>query len=188
MGSVRAMPVRCFAVVALFLLSTLLQGYQLEIDDSFIDAEKPSNAPTQMGQSNLLSIGSFPDGANTNTRLGILDGEAIQSLDIELDSANLASSTGYSLTESLDFSRNTVYDGVDVNGSSLTILPQGWEWDFENANHGWTLGTPAWLWGYDSVLGSTNGVSSGSKAIYTYNGNYCTAANDRKTGLWPYTP
>ena len=153
MGSVRAMPVRCVAVVALFLLSTLLQGYTLQTDEPYFDEATPSSAPTQIGQSNLLSIGSFPDGANTNTRLGILDGEAIQSLDVDIDSANLASSTGYSLTDSLDFSRNALYDGVDVNGSSLTILPQGWEWDFENSNHGWTLGTPAWLWGYDSILG-----------------------------------
>ncbi len=185
MGLVRATPVRCIAVVALFVLSTLLQGYTLEVEESLAVIENPSNAPTQMGQSNLLSIGSFPDGANTNTRLGILDGSAIQSLDIDIDSANLASSTGYSLTESLDFSRNTVYDGVDVNGSSLTILPQGWEWDFENANHGWTLGTPAWLWGYDTVLGPTNGVSSGSKAIYTYNGNY---PNGLGTTIWATSP
>lgn len=185
MGSVRAMPVRCVAVVALFLLSTLLQGYTLQTDESYFDEATPSSAPTQIGQSNLLSIGSFPDGANTNTRLGVLDGEAIQSLDVDIDSANLASSTGYSLTDSLDFSRNALYDGVDVNGSSLTILPQGWEWDFENSNHGWTLGTPAWLWGYDSILGPTNGVSSGSKAIYTYNGNY---PNGLGSTIWATSP
>ena len=185
MGSVRAMPVRCIAVVTLFMLSTLLQGYALPTEESFVSEENPSSAPTQMGQSNLLSIGSFPDGANTNTRLGILDGEAIQSLDVELDSANLPSSTGYSITDSLDFSRNTLYDGVDVNGTSLTILPQGWEWDFENSNHGWTLGTPAWLWGHDSILGPTNGVSSGAKAIYTYNGNY---PNGLGTTIWATSP
>ena len=185
MGSVRAMPLRCLAVVTLFLLSTLMQGYSLDSEDSFEEVETPSSAPTQMGQSNLLSIGSFPDGANTNTRLGVLDGEAIQSLDVELESANLASSTGYSLTESLDFSSGTLYDGVDVNGSSLTILPQGWEWDFENSNHGWTLGSPSWLWGYDSILGPTNGVSSGAKAIYTYNGNY---PNGLGSTIWATSP
>ena len=185
MGSVRATPVRCIAVVTLFLLSTLMLGYTLPAEESFVGEETPSSAPTQMGQSNLLSIGSFPDGANTNTRLGILDGEAIQSLDLDLESANLPSSTGYSLTDSLDFSRDTLYDGVDVNGSSLTILPQGWEWDFENSNHGWTLGTPAWLWGHDSILGPTNGVSSGTKAIYTYNGNY---PNGLGTTIWATSP
>ena len=135
MGSTGAMPLRCFGVVTLFLLSTLMQGYAIVPADTLSDDEASLNTPTQMCQSHLLSIGSFPYGANTNTRLGVLDGEAIQSLDLNIEPARLPSSTGYSLTESLDFSTNTVYDGVDVNGSSLTILPQGWEWDFENTNH-----------------------------------------------------
>lgn len=185
MGTVRAMPLRCLAVVTLFLLSTLMQGYSISPEDSLNGFESPLNSPTPIGQSNMLSIGSFPDGANTNTVLGVVDGDALQSLDVNIESASLASSTGYSLTESLDFSTNTLYDGVDVNGSSLTILPQGWEWDFENSNHGWTLGTPAWFWGYDSVLGPTNGVSSGAKAIYTYNGNY---PNGLSSTIWATSP
>ena len=185
MGSVRAMPLRCFAVVTLFLLSTLMQAYSVVPEENLSETEVSLKTPTPMGQSNLLSIGSFPDGANSNTRIGVADGEAIQSLDLNLESARLPSSTGYSLTESLDFSTNTLYDGVDVNGSSLTILPQGWEWDFENANHGWTLGSPAWLWGYDSVLGPTNGVHSGTKAIYTYNGNY---PNNIGSTIWATSP
>ena len=185
MGSVRAMPLGCFAVVSLFLLSTLMQGYTILPEESHLDLESPSPTTTPMGQSQLLSIGSFPDGANTNTRLGIPDGEAIQSLDLNIESAQLSSSIGYSLTDSDDFSRNTVYDGVDVNGSSLTILPQGWEWDFENSNHGWTLGSPSWLWGFDSNLGQTNGVSSGTKAIYTYNGNY---PNGMSSTIWATSP
>jgi len=185
MGSVRAMPLRCFAVVTLFLLSTLLQGYAITPETVLPDNEASLNTPTQMGQSHLLSIGSFPDGANTNTRLGVLDGEAIQSLELNIEPARLPSSTGYSLTESLDFSTDTVYDGVDVNGSSLTILPQGWEWDFENTNHAWTLGSPSWLWGFDSSLGQANGVSSGTKAIYTYNGNY---PNYMGSTIWATSP
>ena len=185
MGSVRAMPLRCFAVVTLFLLSTLLQGYTVLPDESLLDSELSLEAPTPTGQSHLLSIGSFPDGGNTNTRLGVLDGEAIQSLDLNIESARLPSSTGYSLTEALDFSRNTVYDGVDVNGSSLTILPQGWDWDFESSTHGWTLGSPSWLWGFDTGLGQTGGVSSGVKALYTYNGNY---PNSMSTTIWATSP
>ncbi len=185
MGSVRAMPLRCFAVVTLFLLSTLLQGYTVLPDESLLDSERSLEASTPMGQSHLLSIGSFPDGANTNTRLSVLDSEAIQSLDLNIESARLPSSTGYSLTEALDFSRNTVYDGVDVNGSSLTILPQGWDWDFESSTHGWTLGSPSWLWGFDTGLGQTGGVSSGVKALYTYNGNY---PNSMSTTIWATSP
>ncbi len=111
--------------------------------------------------------------------------QAIQSLDLNIESARLPSSTGYSLTEALDFSRNTVYDGVDVNGSSLTILPQGWDWDFESSTHGWTLGSPSWLWGFDTGLGQTGGVSSGVKALYTYNGNY---PNSMSSTIWATSP
>ncbi|MED6297707.1 MAG: hypothetical protein VX828_05360, partial [Candidatus Thermoplasmatota archaeon] len=57
----------------------------------------------------------------------------------------------------------------------MQLLPKMWEWDFEtgpsNSPQGWTLGT-GWLWGYDTSLGQSGGVHSGTKAIYTYNGNY----------------
>ncbi len=185
MGLRSSMSSRCFAVVTLFLLSLLMQGYEPITSDEFTTAVSPSEAPTVIGQTNLLSIGSFPDGANTNTKLSVPDGEAIRSLDLNLEPAVLASATGFSFTDSSDFSSSTMYDGVDVNGSSLSILPQGWEWDFESANHGWTLGSPAWLWGYDSVLGPTNGVFSGTKAIYTYNGNY---PNSMSSTIWATSP
>jgi hypothetical protein len=142
------------------------------------------NAVT-LGLAEGVTIGSFPDGASTKIELEIPDGEAIQGLDLEIESARLQSSMANSWTDANDFSTGAVYDGMDVNGTSLSVLPQGWEWDFENANHGWTLGSPAWLWGYDTALGPTAGVNSGAKAIYTYNGNY---PNSMSSTIWATSP
>ena len=168
MGVTRGNANHCLGVVILFLLSTLMHGYAPPSPPLSSDSNPPFETPTAIGQSSIVSIGSYPDGANSKIKIGVPDGKALETLNLNIESAPLVSSTGFSITESVDFSTNTVYDGVDVNGSSLTILPQGWEWDFENSNHGWSLGTPAWLWGYDTALGPTAGVNSGTKAIYTY--------------------
>ena len=172
------------AVVFLFMISTLLQGYTPQEQPSFAEQQSIHNAVT-LGQAESITVGSFPDGASTKIELEVPDGEAIQGLDVELEPARLQSSMANAWTDAADFSTGSVYDGMDVNGSSLSILPQGWEWDFETANHGWTLGSPAWLWGYDTVLGPTAGVSSGTKAIYTYNGNY---PNGMGTTIWATSP
>ena len=171
-------------VVLLFLISTLLQGYVPTASNDFDDAA-PIHTAITLGQAEGITIGSFPDGASTKIELEIPDGEAIQGLDLELQSARLQNSMANSWTDASDFSTGAVYDAMDVNGTSLSILPQGWEWDFENANHGWTLGSPAWLWGYDTSLGPTSGVNSGAKAIYTYNGNY---PNSMSSTIWATSP
>ena len=133
-------------VVLLFLISTLMQGYAPTSSDDFDAVASVHNAVT-LGQGEGITIGSFPDGASTKIELEIPDGEAIQGLDLEIESARLQSSMANSWTDASDFSTGAVYDAMDVNGTSLSILPQGWEWDFESANHGWTLGSPAWLVG-----------------------------------------
>ena len=75
------------------------------------------------------------------------DGQVVQSMNIDLESADLATSTAYSFSESVDFASSTSYDGVNVNTSSLSLLPQEWSWDFETGSFGpeWTLsGTSNW--------------------------------------------
>ena len=50
----------------------------------------------------------------------------------------------------------------------------------------WTFsGNNVWFWGYDSSIGQANGVASGTKAIYTYNGNY---PNNMPTTYWATSP
>jgi hypothetical protein len=171
---------RSVAMVTLFVLSTLLQGY-IPTDTSVLEGDSMAQQAVTLGQAESITIGSFPDGASTKIEIEIPDGKAIQSIDVDVEPARLQSSMAQSWTESSDFSTGATYDGMDVNGSSLTILPQGWEWDFENANHGWTLGSPAWLWGFDNIIGQAGGTSSGTKALYTYNGNY---PNNMGTTIW----
>jgi hypothetical protein len=175
---------RSVAVVCLFLLSTTLQAYTPAESPVFSDDASTNHAVT-IGQAESVTVGSFPDGASTKISLEIPDGEAIQGLDVELEPARLPSSMAHSWSDTSEFKSGSTYDGMDVNGTSLTILPQGWEWDFESANHGWTLGSPAWLRGYDTSIGATSGVSSGSNAIYTYNGNY---PNSMSTTIWATSP
>ena len=171
-----------FALVFVFLISSFA-GLISDQDSSDLDLQTTKSASTPIGQSSLLTVGSFPDGSNQKVSISVPDGEAIQSLDLSIEAATLTTSTAFSWDDSPDYSTDTVYDGMDVNGTSLTILPQGIEWDFEGSQQGWVLDTgtnansPAWLWGHDSCYNnSTNGplagVSSGSKAIYTYDCDY----------------
>ena len=185
MGNNRWAAFRSVAVVSLFVLSTLLLGYTPPNASNLESDSSAKNAIT-LGQAESITIGSFPDGASTKVNLEIPDGEAIQGIDIEVEPSRLSSSMAQSWTESNGFSTGTVYDGMDVNGSSLSILPQGWEYDFETSSHGWTLGTTGWLWGYDTSLGQAGGVSGGiGSAIYTYNGNY---PNYMSSTTWATSP
>ena len=77
-------------------------------------------------------------------------------------------------------------DGIDYNLTGLRILPMSHEWDFEGSVQGWTLNSGGgWAHGYDSTLGSVNGVHSGTSAIYTYNGNY---PNNMGGPYWATSP
>jgi hypothetical protein len=104
-----------------------MQGYSPSNSDVFeTKSHEISPVSTPFGQSKTLSIGSFPDGANTNTRLSVDESEALKTLELQVESARLPTSTGFSWSEPSDFSMNTVYDGMDVNATSLSLLPQEW--------------------------------------------------------------
>ena len=166
MVSSRANALRCSAVVVLFLLSTLMQGYSPSNSDVFeTKSHEISPVSTPFGQSKTLSIGSFPDGANTNTRLSVDESEALKTLELQVESARLPTSTGFSWSESSDFSMNTVYDGMDVNATSLSLLPQEWKWDFESATFGpeWTQGgTSNWNLQTSNVITGSQSAQAGS--------------------------
>ena len=100
-------------------------------------------------------------------------GHTVETIDLTLAPDALAYDDAYTWAGESDWNASgALLDRVNVNRSDgLQLLPRVWEWDFENANHGWGLGT-GWLWGYDSCLGQSGGVHGGTKAIYTYNCNY----------------
>ena len=159
-----------FALVFVFLISSF-GGLISNQDSSDLDLQTTKSASTPIGQSSLLTVGSFPDGSNQKVSISVPDGEAIQSLDLNIEAATLTTSTAFSWDDSSDYSTGTVYGGMDVNGTSLTILPQGWSYDFEGVNPFTFTGSNTWFYGSDTISG---GVSSGTSAIYTYNGNYPT--------------
>ena len=125
-----------FGLVALFLVSLApLTHHQ----GSALGLETEQHESTPLGQSQKLTIGSWPDGANQRVELSVPDGHSIKSVDLNITAGTLGNSIATNLSQLGDFDGNTVYDGMDVNKSSLHILPQDWRYDFESGT--WA---PAW--------------------------------------------
>jgi hypothetical protein len=157
-GSVVAM-----GLVALFLVS-LLPLFPASADDGFTAYDAQRSTP--LGQATTLTIGSWPDGANERVKISVPDGESLKSVGIGLESNVLPMSLGMSLNGAGDFAGNAVYDGMDVNSSSLQILPQGGNYDFESgtlAPPEWTLsGVSNWAIRADSRLGGAQLAKAGT--------------------------
>ena len=129
------------AVFLLLLFAISTQAHYFSSSESTLFAENNGNSEV-LGQEEKIAIGSFPYGAVEKVKISIPDGQVVQTMNLDVKSADLATSTAYSFTDSVDFSRSTSYSGVDVNSSSLSLLPQEWSWDFESGSFGpeWTLG------------------------------------------------
>ena len=139
-----------------------------------------------VGQSIDIVIGSGPNGVSRDFELEIPDSEVLTNLNLSIDPVIWPSDDVLTFESKTDFENpQAIMDGVDLNQSGLRILPVGYDWDFETALHGWTFGGGGWAYGYDTTLGSTAGVHSGSSAIYTYNGNY---PNNMGTTYWATSP
>ena len=145
-----------------------------------------SNA-TPTGQSNIVSIGSYPDGVNDAISIDVPSGEAVASIDLSLDENVLPVTAAKVWDSPADYDHSAaVYDGMDVNNSVLQLLPQGWSFDFEGTNT-WTLGS-AWFIGKDTSTSSrpiTGAVPSGTNTLYSHNGNY---PNNMGSTIWATSP
>ncbi|MBL6891375.1 MAG: hypothetical protein ISR22_04930, partial [Candidatus Poseidoniaceae archaeon] len=119
----------------------------------FSDSEIDSTTP--IGQGTTVSIGSFPDGAVEKVSVSVPDGEVVQTLSLGIESSSLPTSTAFSFTDAGDFSASQNYSGVDVNGTSLSLLPQEWKWDFESGSF-----SPDW-----ALTGNSNWVIQNSKIL-----------------------
>ena len=120
----RARPVSvALGLVLLFVLSLLPMTHEVH---DVLEIDELLNETTPLGQAETLTSGSWPDGANQKVEVSVPDGHSIQSLDLDLSASPLANRMSSVLTEYGDFAGNTVYDGMDVNKSSLQILPQAW--------------------------------------------------------------
>ena len=121
----------------------------------------------------IIDISVEPNGVSGNYSVLVPNGEIVTSLDLEIFERSWPIDDVVTLTEETDWMTGASMDGVDYNITGLRILPMSHEWDFESGVQGWSLSSGGgWAHGYDSTLGATNGVHSGSSAIYTYNGNY----------------
>ena len=167
-------------LVILFLMS-LLPAMNIGHGEALFDTEETGSKASTLGQATSITVGSWPDGANQRVSLSVPDGHAIESLELGIEASDLSDSVASSWSEVGDFDQGSVYDGMDVNGSELGLLPQGWTYDFEGVNPFTLGGTNVWFYGTDGSIGA----SSGTKAIYTYNGNY---PNNMGGPFWATSP
>ena len=158
MGHSRRGVFSALALVTLFILSLQLSMFTDKIDNYHQLSESQIDSSTPIGQSTIVSIGSFPDGAVEKVSVSVPNGEVVQSLGLDIESAPLPTSTAFSISKSLDFTSSQYYSGVDVNGTSLSLLPQEWKWDFESGSFSsdWTLsGASNWaIQGSNALVGS----------------------------------
>ncbi|HJM65986.1 MAG TPA: hypothetical protein QF555_00365, partial [Candidatus Thalassarchaeaceae archaeon] len=131
---------------------------------------------TSIGTPTKISVTAYPDAVSTALTLEVPENEAVTGLDLTIEPSSLHSNEIKTWAGTTDWNATgATLDRINVNQSDLQMLPKKWEWDFEtgpsNSPQGWTLGN-GWLWGYDTSIGQNGGVHGGTKAIYTYNGNY----------------
>ena len=120
-------------LVILFLMS-LLPAMNIGHGEALFDTEETGSKASTLGQATSITVGSWPDGANQRVSLSVPDGHAIESLELGIEASGLSDSVASSWSEVGDFDQGSVYDGMDVNGSELGLLPQGWTYDFEGVN------------------------------------------------------
>ena len=172
-------------MLSVFLISLGSPLVDNTSQDLVLEDVSVSNA-TPTGQSNIVSIGSYPDGVNDAISINVPSGEAITSIDLSLDENVLPVTAAKVWDSPADYDHSAaVYDGMDVNNSVLQLLPQGWSFDFEGTNT-WTLGS-AWYIGKDtsSSRPTTSAVPSGANTLYSHNGDY---PNNMGSTIWATSP
>ncbi|DAC19611.1 MAG TPA: hypothetical protein D7H91_07065, partial [Candidatus Poseidoniales archaeon] len=150
-------------LVLLFVLSLVPPTHHEAVS---LNEKSTEMDTTPLGQAQKLTIGSWPDGANQRVAFKVPDGHSIKSLDVDIRAATLGNSMASHLSDVGDFDGNAIYDGMDVNKSSLQILPQDWRYDFESgalAPPEWTLaGTSNWAIRADTRLGGAQLAKAGT--------------------------
>ena len=155
---------QAIAVFMLVLFSISTQSYYFSNDSNVFDDNEPITSEA-LGQEEKIAIGSYPDGAVEKVMISVPDGQVVQSMNLDLEGADLATSTSFSLTDSVDFSSSNYYEGVNVNTSSLSLLPQEWSWDFETGSFGpeWRLGgTSNWNIQSSTVISGSQTAKAGT--------------------------
>ena len=119
-------------VVGLMLSVFLISLGSPLVDNTSQDlvfADESVSNVTPTGQSNIVSIGSYPDGVNDAISINVPSGEAVTSIDLSLDENVLPVTAAkvWDSSQQITITPQAVYDGIDVNGILvLQLLPQGW--------------------------------------------------------------
>ncbi len=173
------------ALLLTYLLSILVPIAQPLNAPSLDDELNP--AYSNVGEWESLNIPIYPDGISNQLTVDLSEGHTLGAINLNITPSPLPRVESMIWDSAAEFNTTAaVFDNVDYNNSGLTILPQGWLYDFEGSAQGWTLdASGGWAHGYDSSLGPTNGVHGGTGAIYTYNGNY---PNSMSTTYWATSP
>ena len=152
-------------LVILFLLSLIPVLHPEPVQPLSEDDFSADFEASTLGQATTLTVGSWPDGANQRVTISVPDGHAVESLGLDIKASDLSDSVATSWDEVGDFDRGSVYDGMDVNASSLKILPQDWKYDFESGafEPEWSLaGTSNWAVLADGRLGGLQLAKAGT--------------------------
>ena len=175
------------STVALFLCAVMLVPLIIVPENTYVAREDyihGNSTPFDIVQ--RVTIGSETGGTDDSITLSVEDGRSITGLDLDITQSALPRVRGESFDDSSSYnSPAVVYDSMNVNSSLLSVLPQGWEWDFESANSSWNLYSGTWFVGFDSSLGQSSGVYSGNQALYSHNGNY---PNGMSATHWATSP
>ena len=177
---------RSATVLALAMVTVMILGSwaaNVPSSNTLLATAGPSSAP--LGQATTVNIGSWPNGASQQVEVNVLDGHAVSGMGLTVEPGVLPQSTAFAWDSPSEYALNTVYDGMNVNDTSLTILPQGWTYDFEGTN-AWTLDTN-WFLGVDTTSSrpTTSTVPSGTTTLYSHNGDY---TNGMSTTYWATSP
>jgi len=139
--------------------------FDFELDDMPKDTKKV----ILVGDSEIIQISNYPHGYSEEFVLSIPENDALDLLEFDLQPSVDISSDHYNWDSQSDWTNSWAdLENVDYNLTGLRINSPSPSWDFEFFNHGWTLDAAGgWAWGVDSA-----GAHAGSKAIYTYLGQY----------------
>ena len=141
----------------------------LFFDDELDQYGKNNKKRTLIGDSERVEIINYPNGFSEDFSLSIPENDALDALEFDLEPLVDISSDDHEWNSQSDWTNfRAETENVDYNLTGLRINTPSPSWDFEFFNHGWTLDAAGgWAWGVDSA-----GAHGGSKAIYTYLGQY----------------
>ena len=108
----------------------------------FTSELKPDSNFTATGTQTKISVSSFPNATSTALILEVPESEAVTGLDLTISPSVLHSNEIISWSGTTDWNATgTSLDSIDVNQSTLQMLPKQWDWDFESGQFSsdWTL-------------------------------------------------